>query len=157
MIAKSSPFCQWPCPAICNQELYQESLISYLQRVCSKSRLPVVMPGRSRACDPGRGARLGLWSSSCPAPGGIARPASGEPPAPVARSLFTLFYLVEIRHQQLLQLQSAHPLTLANAHERVQCENGKYMVVHWSNARRGNAQQVGRGGLSCSPVQAAVA
>jgi hypothetical protein len=35
--------------------------------------------------------------------GGIARPALGKPPAP--RYLFRLFYLVEIRHRQLLQSQ----------------------------------------------------
>jgi hypothetical protein len=28
-------------------------------------------------------------------PGGIARPAFGEPPAPVPRTLFPLFYLVD--------------------------------------------------------------
>src|SRR5438445_11776780 len=33
--------------------------------------------------------------------GGIARPAPGEPPAPVPHPLFLLFYLVEIRHHQL--------------------------------------------------------
>jgi len=39
-------------------------------------------------------------------PGVIARPALREPPVPVPRSLFPLFYLVEIRHPQLLQSQS---------------------------------------------------
>jgi len=34
---------------------------------------------------------------------GIARPTPGEPPAPAPRTLFPLFYLVEIRHRQLLQ------------------------------------------------------
>jgi hypothetical protein len=33
--------------------------------------------------------------------GGIARPAPGEPPAPVPHPLFLLFYQVEIRHRQL--------------------------------------------------------
>ena len=41
---------------------------------------------------------------------GIARPAPGEPPAPVPRTLFPLFYLVEIRHRQLLQIAISHPL-----------------------------------------------
>jgi hypothetical protein len=38
--------------------------------------------------------------------GGIARPALDKPPAPVAPSLFLLFYLVEIRHRQLLRSRS---------------------------------------------------
>jgi hypothetical protein len=38
--------------------------------------------------------------------GRVARPTLGKPPAPVPRSLFHLFYLVEIRHRQLLQSQS---------------------------------------------------
>ena len=42
----------------------------------------------------------------------IARPALGKPPARVARPLFPLFYLVEIRHRQLLQsIAMLHPLT----------------------------------------------
>jgi hypothetical protein len=45
---------------------------------------------------------IGRLSVARPA-GGIAGPASGEPPAPVPHSLFPLFYLVEIRHRQLLQ------------------------------------------------------
>jgi hypothetical protein len=36
-----------------------------------------------------------------------------EPPAPVPQPLFHLFYLVEIRHRQLLPSQ-LHPLTGAN-------------------------------------------
>src|SRR5437870_3519051 len=41
--------------------------------------------------------------------GRIARPTPGEPPASVPRTLFRLFYLVEIRHRQLLQTAILHP------------------------------------------------
>src|SRR5712691_1538621 len=41
--------------------------------------------------------------------GGIAGAALGKPPALVARPLFPLFYLVEIRHRQLHSTIS-HPL-----------------------------------------------
>jgi hypothetical protein len=54
-----------------------------------------------------------MWSRQPRGPaGGIAGLALREP-APVLRSLFPLFYQVEIRHRQLLQSQ-LHPLAGAD-------------------------------------------
>ena len=50
-------------------------------------------------------------------PGGIAGPALGKPPAPVPRSLFLLFYQVEIRHQATPSITFLAPLTGRNARE----------------------------------------
>jgi hypothetical protein len=51
------------------------------------------------------GASLMVAAAARPV-GGIARPALGQPPAPVTHYLFPLFYLVEIRHRQPLQSRS---------------------------------------------------
>ena len=74
----------------------------------------VDVAGQRHRFDPG-GAVDVVAAAARPA-GGIARPALGKPPASVLRTLFPLFYLVEIRHRQLLQSKS-HPLTGADAHE----------------------------------------
>ena len=52
------------------------------------------------------GSAVDMVAAAARPAGGIARPAPGEPPAPVPYPLFPLFYLVEIRHRQLLQRQS---------------------------------------------------
>jgi hypothetical protein len=49
------------------------------------------------------GSAVDVVAAAARPAGGIARPAPGEPPAPVPHPLFALFYLVEIRHRQLLQ------------------------------------------------------
>ena len=48
---------------------------------------------------------VGVVAAAARPAGGIARAALGKPPRPVPRDLFPLFYLVEIRHRQLLQRQ----------------------------------------------------
>jgi hypothetical protein len=47
----------------------------------------------------------------------IAGPALGEPPAPVPRSLFPLFYLVEIRHHSISFAHPAPPSAFPERHE----------------------------------------
>jgi hypothetical protein len=64
--------------------------------------------------------------------GGIARPAPGEAPAPVPGSLFSLFYLVEIRHCVVLQIAACSRLRVP-LRKRVQCDYGNYMVIYLSN------------------------
>jgi hypothetical protein len=89
-----------------------------------------MLPGRRRAqLDGFAGQRLTLAGEQQPRRAvdvvaaaarptrGIARPALGEPPAPVPLSLFHLFYLVEIRHRQLLQSQSRTRSAGGNAQE----------------------------------------
>ena len=49
--------------------------------------------------------------------GRITPAALGELPGRSSRRLFPLFYLVEIRHCQLLKVANAHPLTGADARE----------------------------------------
>jgi hypothetical protein len=66
-----------------------------------------------------RGGKRRLVARADPAPGVIARPALREPPAPVPRPLFPLFYLVEIRHPQLLQSPISHPVTDPNPRETI--------------------------------------
>ena len=47
------------------------------------------------------GSAVDVVAAAARPAGGIARPAPGEPPAPVPHPLFLLFYQVEIRHRQL--------------------------------------------------------
>jgi hypothetical protein len=49
--------------------------------------------------------------------GRIAGLALGEPPAPISRSLFPLFYLVEIRHRSISFAHPAPPSALPERHE----------------------------------------
>jgi peptidoglycan/LPS O-acetylase OafA/YrhL len=71
--------------------------------VVAVQRLPGFRLDRAGAAPVG--ASLMVAAAARPV-GGIARPALDKPPAPVARSLFPLFYLVEIRHRQLLRSRS---------------------------------------------------
>jgi hypothetical protein len=88
------------------------------------------------------GSAVDVVTAAARPAGRIARPALGEPPAPVPHSLFPLFYLVEIRHRQLPQSQfcirSRMPIPA-----RVQCEYGNCMIVYLSNPAEGNGQQAG--------------
>ena len=58
------------------------------------------MPGEKQP-----GSAVDVVAAAARPAGGIARPALREPPAPLPHFLFPLFYLVEIRHRQLLQSQ----------------------------------------------------
>jgi hypothetical protein len=60
------------------------------------------------------------------------RPCFGEPAPPVPHSLFRLFYLVEIRHRQLLQSQS-RTRSRVPMPRRLQCEYGDCMIIYLSN------------------------
>jgi hypothetical protein len=74
---------------------------------------------------PGRG---GIVAAPARPVGEASRPALGKSPAPVPHSLFSLFYLVEIRHRQLLQSQSRTRSRVPMA-TRVRCEYGNYMIA----------------------------
>jgi hypothetical protein len=68
--------------------------------VAAVGRLPGFRLDRAGAAPVG--ASLMVAAAAQPV-GGVARPALDKPPAPVSRFLFPLFYLVEIRHRQLLR------------------------------------------------------
>jgi hypothetical protein len=88
-----------------------------------------------------RAARL-TWSRQPRGrPAGLPRPPLGKPPAPVPRPLFSLFYLIEIRHRQLLQSQSCTRSRVPMP-TKIQCDYGNHMIVYLSNPAESNGRQV---------------
>jgi hypothetical protein len=73
-------------------------------------------------------------------------PCFGKPAPPVPHSLFRLFYLVEIRHRQLLQSQSRTRSRMPMP-RRLQCEYGDCMIIYLSNPAESNGQQADGGTL----------
>src|SRR5439155_17646833 len=80
---------------------------------------------------------------------GIARPA-GEPPAPVPHPLFALFYLVEIRHRQLLG-PTGGPFAQPPSAGNMQYQFGNFWIVIIATKRSLFAQAYCRAGWCRSP------
>jgi hypothetical protein len=55
------------------------------------------------------GGAVGVVTATARPTGGITRAAFDEPPTPVLRPLFPLFYLVEIRHPRPYPMMSRPP------------------------------------------------